>query len=112
MLSEKTISIVKSTAPLLAQAGTVVTEHFYNRLLSHNPELQHIFNMANQRSGRQQFALFNALAAYAQHIDNLDVLKEALARINHKHASMHILPEHYQLWGAVDWHIKRLVTTD
>ena len=56
MLSEKTISIVKSTAPLLAQAGTVVTEHFYNRLCSHNPGLQHIVNMANQRSGRQQFA--------------------------------------------------------
>ncbi|WP_394193455.1 NO-inducible flavohemoprotein [Pseudoalteromonas atlantica] len=100
MLSEKTISIVKSTAPLLAQAGTVVTEHFYNRMFSHNPELQDIFNMANQRSGRQQFALFNALAAYAQHIDNLGVLKEALARINHKHTSMHILPEHYPIVGG------------
>ena len=100
MLSEKTISIVKSTAPLLAQAGTVVTEHFYNRMFSHNPELQDIFNMANQRSGRQQFALFNALAAYAQHIDNLGVLKEALARINHKHTSMHIQPEHYPIVGG------------
>lgn len=100
MLSEKTINIVKSTVPLLAQAGTVVTEHFYNRMFSHNPELQDIFNMANQRSGRQQFALFNALAAYAQNIDNLDVLKEALARINHKHASMHILPEHYPIVGG------------
>jgi len=100
MLSEKTINIVKSTVPLLAEAGTVVTEHFYNRLFSHNPELQDIFNMANQRSGRQQFALFNALAAYAQNIDNLDVLKEALARINHKHASMHILPEHYPIVGG------------
>lgn len=100
MLSDKTIEIVKSTVPLLAQAGTVVTEHFYKRLFSHNPELQDIFNMANQRSGRQQFALFNALAAYAQNIDNLDVLKEALARINHKHASMHILPEHYPIVGG------------
>lgn len=100
MLSEKTINIVKSTVPLLAEAGTVVTEHFYNRLFSHNPELQDIFNMANQRSGRQQFALFNALAAYAQNIDNLDVLKEALARINHKHTSMHILPEHYPIVGG------------
>ena len=100
MLSDKTIEIVKSTAPLLAEAGTVVTEHFYKRLFSHNPELQDIFNMANQRSGRQQFALFNALAAYAQNIDNLGVLKESLARINHKHASMHILPEHYPIVGG------------
>lgn len=100
MLSDKTIEIVKSTVPLLAEAGTVVTEHFYSRLFSHNPELQDIFNMTNQRSGRQQFALFNALAAYAQNIDNLAVLKAALARINHKHASMHILPEHYPIVGG------------
>jgi len=100
MLSDKTIEIVKSTVPILADGGTTVTEHFYKRMFSHNPELQDIFNMANQRSGRQQFALFSALAAYAQNIDNLDVLKEALARINHKHASMHILPEHYPIVGG------------
>lgn len=100
MLSEKTIEIVKSTAPLLAEVGTVVTDHFYKRMFSHNPELKHIFNMTNQATGRQQFALFNALAAYAQNIDNLAVLKEALARINHKHTSLNILPEHYPIVGA------------
>lgn len=100
MLSDKTIEIVKSTVPLLAQAGTVVTDHFYKRLFSHNPELKNIFNMTNQDTGRQQFALFNALAAYAQNIDNLAVLKEALARINHKHTSLNILPEHYPIVGA------------
>ncbi|WMS90701.1 NO-inducible flavohemoprotein [Pseudoalteromonas sp. HL-AS1] len=100
MLSDKTIEIVKSTVPLLAQAGTVVTNHFYKRLFSHNPELKNIFNMANQDTGRQQFALFNALAAYAQNIDNLAVLKEALTRINHKHTSLNILPEHYPIVGA------------
>jgi nitric oxide dioxygenase len=100
MLSDKTIEIVKSTVPLLAQAGTVVTDHFYKRLFSHNPELKNIFNMANQDTGRQQFALFNALAAYAQNIDNLAVLKEALTRINHKHTSLNILPEHYPIVGA------------
>ncbi|AQP99629.1 nitric oxide dioxygenase [Pseudoalteromonas aliena] len=100
MLSDKTIEIVKSTVPLLAQAGTVVTDHFYKRMFSHNPELKNIFNMANQDTGRQQFALFNALAAYAQNIDNLAVLKEALTRINHKHTSLNILPEHYPIVGA------------
>jgi nitric oxide dioxygenase len=100
MLSDKTIEIVKSTVPLLAQAGTVVTDHFYKRLFSHNPELKNIFNMANQDTGRQQFALFNALAAYAQNIDNLAVLKESLGRINHKHTSLNILPEHYPIVGA------------
>ena len=85
MLSEKTIQIVKSTLPLLAQAGPQVTEYFYDRMFSYNPELKNIFNMTHQQSGSQQFALFNALAAYAANIDNLAVLKGALARINHKH---------------------------
>lgn len=99
MLSNHTIAIVKSTIPLLADAGTAVTEHFYNRMFTHNPELKDIFNMSNQVSGKQQFALFNALAAYATHIDNLDVLKQAIARINHKHASLNILPHHYDIVG-------------
>lgn len=99
MLSENTIKIVKSTIPLLVSAGTGVTEHFYNRMFTHNPELKHIFNMGNQATGKQPFALFNALAAYAQHIDNLEVLTSALNRINHKHASLNILPEHYPIVG-------------
>ncbi|MBU75650.1 MAG: NO-inducible flavohemoprotein [Pseudoalteromonadaceae bacterium] len=100
MLSEKTIQIVKSTLPLLAQAGPQVTEYFYDRMFSYNPELKNIFNMTHQQSGTQQFALFNALAAYAANIDNLAVLKGALARINHKHTSYHILPEHYPIVGG------------
>ncbi|UJX25399.1 NO-inducible flavohemoprotein [Pseudoalteromonas sp. CF6-2] len=100
MLSEKTIEIVKSTVPLLAEAGPQVTEYFYDRMFSYNPELKNIFNMSHQQSGHQQFALFNALAAYAANIDNLAVLKDALARINHKHTSYHILPEHYPIVGG------------
>lgn len=100
MLSEKTIQIVKSTLPLLAEAGPQVTEYFYDRMFSYNPELKNIFNMTHQQSGTQQFALFNALAAYAANIDNLAVLKGTLARINHKHTSYHILPEHYPIVGG------------
>ena len=100
MLSEKTIQVVKSTLPLLAEAGPQVTEYFYDRMFSYNPELKNIFNMTHQKSGHQQFALFNALAAYAANIDNLEVLKSALARINHKHTSYHILPEHYSIVGG------------
>ncbi len=66
----------------------------------YNPELKNIFNMTHQQTGTQQFALFNALAAYAANIDNLAVLKDALARINHKHTSYHILPEHYPIVGG------------
>ncbi|WP_105169823.1 NO-inducible flavohemoprotein [Pseudoalteromonas sp. T1lg23B] len=99
MLSERTISLVKSTVPLLSDAGTAVTAHFYQRMFSHNPELKNIFNMTNQHTGKQQFALFNAIAAYATHIDNPQVLQDAIGRINHKHVSLNIQAEHYDIVG-------------
>lgn len=71
MLSAHTIATVKSTIPLLESAGVAITDHFYQRMFRLNPELKNIFNMANQANGRQQFALFNAIAAYAKNIDNL-----------------------------------------
>lgn len=99
MLSNEQIRLVKSTIPLLESAGTVITEHFYQRMFHHNPELQHIFNMSNQKSGRQAFALFSAIAAYAKHLDNLENLLPMVERIAHKHTSMNIQPEHYDIVG-------------
>jgi len=99
MLSESTIALVKSTVPVLANAGVEVTNHFYQRMFKAQPELQHIFNMSNQASGKQQFALFSAVAAYATHIDQLDQLGELVERVAHKHTSYFVQPEHYDIVG-------------
>jgi len=99
MLTAEQISLVKSTLPLLSEAGRDVTDYFYNRMFNQHPELKNIFNMSNQRSGRQPLALFNALTAYATHIDNLPVLQQAVERIAQKHASMDIQPEQYDIVG-------------
>lgn len=99
MLSQHDVDVVKSTIPVLAQAGTVITDHFYNRMFSHNPELQHTFNMTNQKTGRQKTALYDAIVAYAHHLDNLDVLTQAVTRIANKHASLNIQPDDYQIVG-------------
>ncbi|MBR9828812.1 MAG: NO-inducible flavohemoprotein [Oceanospirillales bacterium] len=99
MLTPNQIAIVKSTIPLLASAGSQITDHFYSRMFSHNPELKNIFNMSHQHSGRQSVALFNAVAAYAQHIDNLPVLQAAVERIAQKHTSFDIRPEQYAIVG-------------
>jgi len=99
MLSTRTIELVKSTIPLLESAGVAITEHFYQRLFRFNPELKNIFNMSNQQSGRQQFALFNAIAAYAKNIENPAVLQAAIERIAHKHTSLFVQPEHYDIVG-------------
>ena len=99
MLSDKNIETIKSTIPLLEEAGPALTEHFYERMFSHNPELKHIFNLSNQNSGRQQVALFQAIAAYAKNIDNLAALTTAVERIAHKHTSFNIQENHYPIVG-------------
>ncbi len=99
MISSKTIEIVKSTAPVLAETGPKLTAHFYDRMFEHNPELKDIFNMSNQRNGDQRTALFNAICAYANNIDNLGALLGAVEKIAHKHTSFLITEEQYQIVG-------------
>ena len=99
MLTEQHIQIIKSTIPLLENAGPALTKHFYARMFSHEPELQNIFNMSNQDNGRQQVALFEAIAAYAKNIENVSVLQSAVERIAQKHTSLNIQPEHYKIVG-------------
>ncbi|WP_368737145.1 NO-inducible flavohemoprotein [Vibrio marinisediminis] len=99
MLNEKHITVVKSTIPLLENAGPALTQHFYQRMFNHNPELKDIFNMTHQQTGRQSVALFEAIAAYAKNIENLSALTQAVERIAHKHTSFNIQAEHYQIVG-------------
>jgi nitric oxide dioxygenase len=99
MLSQAHIDIVKSTVPLLETAGTTLTEHFYQRLFRHHPQLQHVFNMSHQHSGRQSFALYSAVAAYAKHLDTPEVLADMVERIAHKHSSLNVRAEHYPIVG-------------
>jgi nitric oxide dioxygenase len=98
MLDERTVAIVKSTAPVLAENGEVLTRHFYKRMFTHNPEVAPYFNQANQ-TGKQQRALAGAIVAYAANIDNLEVLGGAVELIAQKHASLMIKPEHYPIVG-------------
>jgi len=99
MLTDKHIDIIKSTIPLLENTGPTLTAYFYQRMFEQNPELKNIFNMSNQHSGNQQVALFEAIAAYAKNIENLEVLTDAVERIAQKHTSFHIQAEHYAIVG-------------
>ncbi|MCA1060026.1 NO-inducible flavohemoprotein [Rossellomorea aquimaris] len=99
MLSQKTIEIVKSTAPVLEVKGTEITSTFYKNLFTNHPELLNIFNHANQKKGRQQTALANAVYAAAQNIDKLESILPVVKQIAHKHRSLGVKPEHYPIVG-------------
>ena len=100
MLSQKTISIVKSTAPVLQEHGETLTKHFYKRMFTNNPEVKTLFNPAHQAAGLQQKALAGAICAYAANIDNLDALGGAVELIAQKHASLHIEAKDYPIVGT------------
>ncbi|WP_243291879.1 NO-inducible flavohemoprotein [Bacillus sp. FJAT-47783] len=99
MLSKRTMEIIKSTAPILAERGQEITSHFYKRMFSKHPELLNIFNHANQHQGRQQTSLANALYAAAIHIDQLEKILPAVKQIAHKHRGLGVKKEHYPIVG-------------
>ena len=93
-LSEQTIAIVKSTAPILQVHGVEITTRMYERLFV-DPEIKALFDMAAQESGEQPKRLAAAILAFAQHADKLEALKPAIERIAARHVATHIKPEHY-----------------
>lgn len=48
-----------------------------------HPELLHNFNHANQKQGKQQTALANAVYAAAVHIEQLEAILPAVKQIAH-----------------------------
>ncbi|KAL2021873.1 hypothetical protein VTK56DRAFT_6468 [Thermocarpiscus australiensis] len=98
-LTEKHVAIVKATVPVLQQHGLDVTTVFYENLLKENPELNNIFSATSKVTGRQPRALANAVLSYAMYIDDLAKLTHAVERIAHKHVSLQVTPEQYQIVG-------------
>ncbi|MFV5695451.1 NO-inducible flavohemoprotein [Flavobacterium sp. LB3P122] len=91
--------LIKATVPILRTNGNDLITYFYQRMLSNNPELKNIFNMANQANGKQQNALSGAVLAYAENIENPSVLINTLKSIGNKHVSLNIQPEQYDIVG-------------
>ncbi|MCY9764257.1 NO-inducible flavohemoprotein [Paenibacillus alvei] len=99
MLQPRTIEIVKSTVPVLAEHGPQITARFYQLMFSNHPELLNVFNHANQRQGKQSMALANAVYAAAANIDRLETILPVVQQIAQKHRALNVKPEHYPIVG-------------
>ncbi|WP_026547686.1 globin domain-containing protein [Paenarthrobacter nicotinovorans] len=100
MLSEKSRPIIEATLPLVGSRIGAITVDFYQRLFSAHPQLlDGLFSRSNQRSGDQQRALAGSIAAFATHlVNNPGTLPvKVLSRIAHKHASLGITEEQYDV---------------
>lgn len=100
MLSEQSAATVRATLPVVGAAIGEITERFYAGLFAAHPELlRDLFNRGNQAAGTQRQALAGSIAAFATHlVDHPDQRPDAmLSRIAHKHASLGVTPEQYQV---------------
>ncbi|MEU2222343.1 globin domain-containing protein [Streptomyces sp. NPDC018347] len=100
MLTEQSAATVRATLPAVGAAIGEITERFYARLFDAHPELlRNLFNRGNQAAGTQKQALAGSIAAFAAHLlDHPEQRPDAmLGRIAHKHASLGVAPEQYQV---------------
>ncbi len=100
MLTEQSAATVRATLPAVGAAIGEITERFYARLFDAHPDLlRNLFNRGNQASGTQKQALAGSIAAFATRLlDHPDQRPDAmLGRIAHKHASLGVTPEQYDV---------------
>ncbi|MGY2067107.1 globin domain-containing protein [Blastococcus sp. SYSU DS0619] len=111
MLSERSTPVIQATLPVVAENIQEIARRFYAHLFGEHPELlDGTFNRGNQAEGTQQIALAGSVAVFASALVNHpDRLPEHLmSRIAHKHTSLGITPEQYQVvhdnlfWAIVD----------
>ena len=100
MLSAQSKKIVAATLPAVGAAIGEITPLFYRKMFAAHPELERdLFNRGNQKQGEQQKALAGAIAGFA--VLQLDPdparQEQLLARIAHKHASLGITAEQYEI---------------
>lgn len=100
MLSEKSRPLIVATLPLVGSRLGAITPNFYSRMLAARPELlDGLFSRANQNNGEQQKALAGSIAGFASAlIANPDLVPETLlSRIAHKHTSLGITEDQYEI---------------
>ena len=98
-ISQKTIDIVKSTAPIIKKHGQVITTRMYEIMFETHPEVKAQFDISAQANGKQPAKLANAVYYSALHIDHLEKLQTMVENIAHLHVKTHVLPEQYPIVG-------------
>ncbi|AGG67985.1 globin domain-containing protein [Corynebacterium callunae] len=99
-LSEGNVEIIRQTLPVIGAHINEITPVFYRTMFANHPELiADTFNRGNQRSGEQQKALAASIATFATMLvdENAPDPVEMLSRIGHKHVSLGITADQYQI---------------
>jgi nitric oxide dioxygenase len=111
LLSDRSRPVIDATLPVVAENIEEIARRFYGHLFGAHPELlDGTFNRGNQAEGTQQAALAGSVAVFASALVKApeQVPEHLLLRIAHKHVSLGITPEQYEVvhdnlfWAIVD----------
>ena len=111
MLSDTSLPVIKATLPVVGEHIQEIAKRFYQHMFEARPDLlDGLFNRGNQADGRQQQALAGSIAAFAgMLVDHPDQVPDhLLSRVAHKHVSLGLSPDQYQIvhdhlmWAIVD----------
>jgi nitric oxide dioxygenase len=111
MLSDRSRPIIEATLPVVGEHIGEIAQRFYQHMFAAHPELlDGTFNRGNQATGEQRQALAGSVATFASTLvaTPAHVPEKLLSRIAHKHASLGVSADQYQLvhdnlmWAIVD----------
>ena len=100
MLSDTSLPVITATLPVVGEHIEEIAKRFYKHMFDARPDLlDGLFNRGNQADGRQQQALAGSIAAFAGLlVDNVDQVPDhLLSRVAHKHVSLGLSPDQYQI---------------
>lgn len=99
-LSPEHAETIRATLPAVGANIHEIAQRFYRTMFSKHPELlADTFNRGNQRSGEQQKALAASVATFAAMLVDTSAPSpvDLLTRIGHKHVSLGITEDQYQV---------------
>jgi nitric oxide dioxygenase len=111
VLSNRSRPVIEATLPAVAENIGEIARRFYAHMFDAHPELlDGTFNRGNQAEGTQQVALAGSVAAFASALVHTpeQLPDHLLNRIAHKHATLGIRPDQYQVvydnlfWAIAD----------
>ena len=100
MLSDTSLPVIEQTLPVVGEHIQEIATRFYSHMFAERPDLfDGLFNRGNQADGRQQQALAGSVAAFAGFLVNSpdDLPDHLLSRVSHKHVSLGLRPDQYQV---------------
>lgn len=99
-LTPEQIALIKSTVPILEQAGETLTQKFYTKMIGGYDEVKPFFNQTDQKLLRQPKILAFSLLQYAKNIEDLTPLLGFVQQIVAKHVGLQVKAEHYPIVGT------------